>query len=73
MKKYYDIAGKNFDYECWETLGETNTLKQAIQFIKKNVDLKSYTDEDGIVWIDINLLIDDDLIETYDMNGKKRG
>lgn len=72
MEKYYEISGKDFDLEGWDTIAETKTLKQAISYIKKNVDVEKYKDEEGNVWIDINLIVNDDLKETYDINGKTR-
>lgn len=66
MKKYYEVIGKNLDTDGWETIGETKTLKQAIKIAKK------YEKQYGREWIDINLIIDNDLTETYDIDGKIR-
>ena len=66
MKKYYEVVGKNLELEDWETLGEANTLRQAIKIAKK------YERQYGKEWLDINLIIDNDLTETYDLNGNVR-
>ena len=63
--KFYEIAGKNLN-EDWETIADSfKTLKQAINFCKK-INKEEWSD------IDINLIVDDDLKETYDTNGKVR-
>lgn len=64
--RIYEIVGKDLELECWETLEETKTLKQAVKIAKK------YEKQYGYEWIDINLIIDNDLKETYDLNGKVR-
>jgi hypothetical protein len=65
MKKYYEVVGKD-DNDDWETIQNSiKTLKEAIKIAKKQ-DRKVYKT------IDINLIIDDDLTETYDENGKIR-
>ena len=65
MKKYYEIVGKDQN-EDWCTIAdEIKTLKQAIAKAKK-------LDKEEWLEIDINLIIDDDLKETYDINGKIR-
>ena len=65
MKKYYEVIGKD-DNEDWITIkSPIKTLKGAIKIAQKQ-DKKIYTT------IDINLIIDDDLTETYDENGKIR-
>lgn len=72
MRKYYEVVGKDFTVDGWETLKETKTINQAISYIKKNVNVDKYTDDNNEVWLDINLIVNDDLIETYDINGKVR-
>lgn len=72
MRKYYEVIGKDFTVDGWETLKETKTINQAISYIKKNVNVDKYTDDNNEVWLDINLIVNDDLIETYDINGKVR-
>lgn len=60
--KEYEVAGKS-DYG-WETIKSgLKTKREAIKIAKQ---------QDSKKWeiIDINLIIDDDLKETYDKNGK---
>lgn len=64
--RIYEIVGKDLTTDGWETLEETKTLKQAVKIAKK------YEKQYGCEWIDINLIIDNDLTETYDLNGKVR-
>lgn len=64
--KIYEIIGKNLEVDGWETIATTKTLKQAIKIAKKNESKYGYQ------WIDINLIIDNDLIETFDLNGNVR-
>lgn len=64
--KIYEIIGKNLEVDGWETIATAKTLKQAIKIAKKN-EFKY-----GYQWIDINLIIDNDLIETFDLNGNVR-
>lgn len=65
MKKEYEIIGKDFN-DDWNTIkSNIKTLKEAVKIAKK-IDTKEYQ------IIDINLIIDDDLKETYDKNGKVR-
>lgn len=65
MKKEYEIIGKDFN-DDWDTIkSNIKTLKEAVKIAKK-IDTKEYQT------IDINLIIDDDLKETYDKNGKVR-
>jgi len=65
MKKEYEIVGKNKDGD-WETIeSELKTLRQAINKAKK-INVKDW------IYIDINLIVNDDLTETYDINGKVR-
>ena len=63
--KEYEVIGKNMD-DDWETIKwGIKTKKQAMTIAKK---------QDKAKWqiIDINLIVDDDLKETYDKNGKVR-
>ena len=65
MKKYYEIVGKDYN-EDWNTIAEEiKTLKQAVAKVKK-------LDKSEWLEIDINLIVNDDLTETYDENGKVR-
>lgn len=65
MKKKYEIVIKNLDGD-WETFEDNiKTLKQAIMIAKK-IPKRNY------LALDINLIIDDDLKETFDRNGKMR-
>lgn len=62
--KEFEVAGKS-DYG-WETIKsgiktKTEAIKIARQQDKKKWEI-----------IDINLIVDDDLTETYDKNGKVR-
>lgn len=64
MKKY-EIVGKNQDGD-WETIKDNiKTLKQAVKMCRS-------ISKDEWTTIDINLIIDDDLKETYNENGKIR-
>jgi hypothetical protein len=61
MKKY-EIAGKDLNGD-WETIfDDIKTLKQAMAKAKK-------INSEEWEYIDINLIINDDLVETYDKNG----
>lgn len=63
MKKY-EIVGKNLNGD-WETIFDNiKTLKQAMAKANK-------LDETEWEYIDINLIINDDLTETYNKNGEK--
>lgn len=63
--KEYEVIGKNMD-DDWETIkSKIKTKKQAV-LIAKTQDITKWQ------IIDINLIIDDDLKETYDKNGKVR-
>lgn len=63
--KEYEVIGKNMD-DDWETIKSgIKTKSQAIAIAKKQDTSKWQT-------IDINLIIDNDLKETYDKNGKVR-
>ena len=62
--KYYEVVGKDYNGD-WVTIkSPLKSLKVALDIAKKQ---KNYYDV-----IDINLIIDDDLTETYDINGKVR-
>lgn len=61
--RYYEVIGKNLDGD-WETIKwGIKTKSEAMRIARK---------EDSSKWeiIDINLIIDDDLKETYDKNGE---
>lgn len=61
--KEFEIVGKNLDGD-WETIeNNIKTLKQAINKCKK-------INKEEWLSIDINLIVDNDLTETYDANGK---
>lgn len=61
MKKY-EIVGKDLNGD-WETIFDNiKTLKQAMAKAKK-------INSEEWEYIDINLIINDDLVETYDKNG----
>lgn len=63
-KIIYEVVGKNSDGD-WETIkNNLKTLSEAKKIAKSKIRSNNYTA------IDINLIIDDDLIETYDINGK---
>ena len=63
-KIIYEVVGKNSDGD-WETIKcNIRTLEEARTIAKKQ--MKEFTT------IDINLIIDDDLVETYDTDGKIR-
>lgn len=65
MKKYYEVIGKDENGDWWTIKSPVKTLKEAIKIAKQP--------SNKIYWIiDINLIIDDDLKETYDENGKVR-
>lgn len=64
MERYYEVVGKS-DYG-WETIKldiktKTEAIKIARQQDKKKWEI-----------IDINLIVDDDLTETYNKYGKVR-
>lgn len=61
--KYYEVVAKDLELDGWETIATTKTLKQAMEIAQENE--KKY----GYEWIDINLIIDNNLVETYDMKG----
>lgn len=63
-KIIYEVIGRNQDGD-WETIKcSLRSLKEARKVAKKQI--KEFTT------IDINLIIDDDLTETYDIDGKIR-
>lgn len=65
MKKEYEIVGKNKDGD-WETIDNSSkSLKGAMSKCKK-INKEKWID------IDINLIIDNSLEETYDINGNIR-
>lgn len=64
-KMRYEVVGKNSDGD-WETIeNNMKTLEEAITTAKKQDTTKWTT-------IDINLIIDDDLVGTYDLDGNIR-
>ena len=65
-KIIYEVVGKNSDGD-WETIkSNIKTLYEARIIAKSKIRSDYYTT------IDINLIIDDDLVETYDTDGKIR-
>ena len=63
-KIMYEVVGKNSDGD-WETVKtKIKTLEEARTIAKKQTK--------EFIMININLIIDDDLVETYDVNGKTR-
>ena len=63
-KIIYEVVGKNSDGD-WETIKcNIRTLEEARIIAKKQI--KKFTT------IDINLIIDDDLVGTYDPDGNER-
>lgn len=63
--KIYEVIGKNKDGD-WETIKYgIKTKLEAIKMAKKQNEKDWET-------IDINLIVDDDLKETYDKNGNVR-
>lgn len=65
-KIIYEVVGKNSDGD-WETIkSNIKTLDEARIIAKSKIRSDYYTT------IDINLIIDDDLVETYDTDGKIR-
>lgn len=65
-KIIYEVVGKNSDGD-WETIkSNIKTLGEARIIAKSKIRSDYYTT------IDINLIIDDDLVETYDTDGKIR-
>jgi hypothetical protein len=61
MKKY-EIAGKDLNGDWVTIFDNIKTLKQAMAKAKK-------INSEEWEYIDINLIINDDLVETYDKNG----
>lgn len=64
-KRIYEVIGKDQNEDWFTIKSEIKTLKEAIKIAKKQ-SKEEYT------IIDINLIINDDLTETYDENGKVR-
>ena len=65
-KVIYEVVGKNSDGD-WETIeNKAKTLEAARERAKEEITKEKW------ISIDINLIIDNDLIETYDENGKVR-
>ena len=65
-KIIYEVVGKNSDGD-WETIkNNLKTLSEAKKIAKSKIRSNNYTA------IDINLIIDDDLIGTYDPDGNER-
>lgn len=65
-KIMYEVVGKNSDGD-WETIkNNLKTLDEARTIAKSKIRSKGYTT------IDINLIIDDDLVGTYDPDGNER-
>lgn len=65
-KIIYEVVGKNYDGD-WETIkNDLKTLDEARTIAKSKIRSKGYTT------IDINLIIDDDLVGTYDPDGNER-
>lgn len=65
-KIIYEVVGKNSDGD-WETIkNNLKTLDEAKTIAKSKIRSNNYTT------IDINLIIDDDLIGTYDPDGNEK-
>ena len=65
-KIIYEVVGKNSD-EDWETIkNNIKTLEEARKIAKREIKNKDW------ITIDINLIIDDDLVGTYDPDGNIR-
>lgn len=65
-KIIYEVVGKNSDGD-WETIkNNLKTLSEAKKIAKSKIRSNNYTA------IDINLIIDDDLVGTYDPDGIER-
>lgn len=65
-KIIYEVVGKNSDGD-WETIkNNLKTLSEAKKIAKSKIRSNNYTA------IDINLIIDDDLVGTYDPDGNER-
>jgi len=65
MKKEYEVIGKDNN-------GDWNTIKHPIKTLKEAIKIAKKQDKEKYQIIDINLIINDDLIETYNENGKIR-
>lgn len=65
-KIIYEVVGKNSDGD-WETIkNNLKTLSEAKKIAKSKIRSNDYTT------IDINLIVDDDLVGTYDPDGNER-
>lgn len=63
-KIIYEVVGKNSDGD-WETIkSNIKTLEEARKIAKNKIQ--------EFITIDINLIIDDDLVGTYDPDGNER-
>ena len=63
-KIIYEVVGKNSDGD-WETIkNNIKTLEEARAIAKNKIQ--------EFITIDINLIIDDDLVGTYDPDGNER-
>lgn len=63
-KIMYEVVGKNSDGD-WETIkNNIKTLEEARKIAKNKIQ--------EFITIDINLIIDDDLVGTYDPDGNER-
>ena len=65
MKKEYEVIGKDNN-------GDWDTIKYPIKTLKEAIKIAKKQDKEKYQIIDINLIINDDLTETYDENGKIR-
>ena len=64
-KIIYEVVGKSSNGD-WETIDYYKTLNAAQERAKRVEKQNKYPT------IDINLIIDDDLVETYDIDGNPR-
>ncbi len=65
MKKEYQVVAKD-KWGDWDTIADELKTKKEAMAIAKKLDNKKW------VSIDIYLIIDEDLKETFDKNGKVR-
>ena len=63
--KVYEVVGKDYNDDWFTIKSGIKTKREAIRIAKKQ-------DEKEYQTVDINLIIDDDLKETYGKNGKVR-
>lgn len=65
IMKYYEVVGRDLNGDWYTIYSPIKTKRNAIRIAQE---------EDSCLWevIDINLIIDDDLKETYDKYGKVR-